>query len=144
MARFLVVDHDHSMVAGLTKLLAYDGHAVSSFTAGASAVEALSREPFDAVVTELTMPHVDGHVVVRAARHHRPHACVIVVSARARENATTLAEAGACIIADKPMAYDEVTEAIAQCRARGGPGSHGRCHLRSSELGAKVIELRRR
>ena len=67
MPRFLVVDDDPSAVTGMTQLLTGDGHEVAPFTGGADAVDALSREPFDAIVTDLEMPHVDGHAVVRAA-----------------------------------------------------------------------------
>jgi CheY-like chemotaxis protein len=144
MARILVVDDDPSNVTALGRLLEDDGHEVAAFTAGAGAVEALSTGSFDAVVTDLEMPHVDGHAVVRTARETHPHACVVVVTAKAHQAWPALVEAGACIIADKPLEYDEVTRAIADCRARGGPGAHGRCHMRSRPHGQQVVPLRRR
>jgi two-component system, NtrC family, response regulator HydG len=106
MPRFLVVDDDPATVNGMSHLLIGDGHTVAPFTGGAEAVEALSRESFDAVVTDLEMPHVDGHAVVRAAREHQPHACLVVATAKAEEEWADLVNAGACIIADKPMEYD--------------------------------------
>jgi DNA-binding NtrC family response regulator len=144
MARFLVVDDDPLSVKALSGLLEGDGHDVAPFTGGAHAVEALARESFDAVVTDLEMPHVDGHAVVRAAREHHPHACVVVVSARAHESWPALVEAGACVIADKPLEYDEVAKALADCRAHGGPGAHGRCHMRARPHGHQVIPVRRK
>jgi DNA-binding response OmpR family regulator len=130
MARFLVIDDDHPTVVAMTRLLSDDGHTVSPFTAGAEAVEALSRESFDAVVTDLEMPHVDGREVVRVTRERVPEACVVVATARAGENERTLLDAGACIVTDKPLDYEAVTKAITECRARGGPAVHGRCHMR--------------
>lgn len=144
MARFLVVDDDQITVHGMTRLLIDDGHEVSPFTAGADAVEALSRESFDAVLTDLEMPHVDGHAVVRVTREHSPRACLVVVTARAEEKGRELADAGACIVVDKPLDLESVTKAISECRARGGPGAHGRCHHRSLSGAPTLTKLRRR
>lgn len=110
MARFLVVDGTHSTVNAMSRLLRDDGHEVIGFTVGADAVDALSREHVDAVVTDLEVPHVDGHEVVRAAREHRPEACLVVSTARANQTVDTLVRAGACIVAE-PLDYAEVTRA---------------------------------
>lgn len=144
MPRFLVVDDDPSAVTGMTQLLTGDGHEVAPFTGGADAVDALSREPFDAIVTDLEMPHVDGHAVVRAARQHQPHACLVVATARAEEKLADLVEAGACIVADKPFEYGAITREVVECRARGGPEGHGRCHMQSRPHGHQLVPLRRR
>ena len=131
MARFLVVDDDHPTVVAVTRLLTDDGHDVSPFTAGEEAVEALAREPFDAVMTDLEMPSVDGHAVVRATRRHLPQACLIVATAKATEHEEALTQAGACIVTDKPLDYEGVTKAIAECHARGGRGLQGGCYMKS-------------
>jgi DNA-binding NtrC family response regulator len=119
MPRFLVVDDDPAAVNGMSYLLVDDGHTVAPFTCGAEAVEALSQDSFDAVVTDLEMPNVDGLAVVRAAREHQPHACLVVATARGPEKWVDLVQAGACIVADKPIEYEAVTTEIAACRARG-------------------------
>ena len=142
MSRFLVVDDDPAHVQGLGLLLEADGHEVTPFTDGGRAVHALSKGSFDAVLTDLDMPGVDGHAVVRATRETQPRACVVVVTARATEEQHTLAQAGACIISDKPINYEGVTQAVADCRLRGGPGAHGQCHMRARRE-EPLISLRR-
>jgi DNA-binding response OmpR family regulator len=144
MPRFLVVDDDPTTVSGMTDLLIGDGHTVAPFHGGGEAVDALSRESFDAIVTDLEMPHVDGHAVLRAARAHQRDACLVVATARAEEKHGDLVDAGACIVSDKPFAYAEVVREIGACRARGGPGPHGRCHMRSLPHGHQLMPLRRR
>jgi two-component system response regulator FlrC len=144
MPKFLVVDDDAATVRGIAALLAVDGHEVVPFTAGADAVEALARDSFDAVVTDLDMPHVDGHEVVRTTRRHQPRACLVVATARAEEKAPELVNAGACIVADKPLEYDEFAKAVTDCRARGGPGAHGKCHMRMRPDADQVLPLGRR
>lgn len=144
VASFLVVDDDPSTVSGLERLLTFDGHDVTPVTSGADAVTALTNQSFDAVVTDLEMPHVDGHEVVKATRKHQPHACVVVASTLADEKCRDLVDAGACIIADKPFEYEEITKAVTECRARGGPGAHGKCHMRSRPEGHRLVSLRRK
>jgi len=142
MASFLVVDNDPATLSGLQRLLSDDGHDVSPFTSGADAVRALSSQPFDAVVTALEMPHVDGHEVVKATRKHQPHACVVVSSTLPEGKSRDLVDAGACVIADKPFEYDEIARVVTECRARGGPGAHGKCHMRSLPEGHRLVSLR--
>lgn len=143
MLRFLVVDDHHSAVKGLTQLLTEDGHAVCPFTGGAEAIDALERQPFDAVVTDFEMPDVDGLAVVRAARVHHPRACLVVVSEMADQHEQALAAAGACIIADKPLDYDAMTRALTECQTRGGPGAHGHCYMTGRLPGPARVRTRR-
>jgi CheY-like chemotaxis protein len=143
MPRFLVVDDDPATLRGMTQLLAGDGHEVSPHSSGAAAVDALARESFDAVVTGLEMPLVDGHAVVRAAREHQPHACLVVTTTQPENACEGLLNAGACFIAEKPLEYEAMTREIATCRARGGPGIGGRCHMRSRHPGHRLVPLRR-
>lgn len=144
MPRFLVVDDDPAAARAMSQLLRQDGHEVVTHTAGADAVDALPDGAFDAVLTDLEMPHVDGHAVVKAAREHQPHACLVVATVRANDEYHRLVDAGACIVADKPFEYDEITHEVHACRARGGPGAHGRCHMRSRPHGHQVVPQRRK
>jgi CheY-like chemotaxis protein len=129
MARFLVVDNEHGTVAALKSLLEVDGHDVDAFTNGSEAVAALMQSPFDAVLTDLAMPHVAGDVVVRAAREHQPGACVFVSTSR--PHLAVLHDA--CHVFDKPLDYEGVLRAVTECRARRGPGRHGGCHMKGSQ-----------
>jgi DNA-binding NtrC family response regulator len=119
MPRFLVVDSDARSVDAMARLLRDDGHEVRAFTQGARALDALTREPFDAVLTDHALPAVDGKEIVCAALVHAPRACVVVVTADAFTD--RLHEAGACIVHEKPVDYDAVISSIDACRARGGP-----------------------
>lgn len=143
MARFLVVDDDHHSVTGMAGLLADDGHEVAPFNTGADAIAALERDSFDAVVTDLEMPHVDGHAVVRATRERHPGACLVVMTTR-HDDTEGLVDAGVCIVADKPLDYEHVAKSVSECRARGGPGLHGHCHMRSRGHGHDNVKLRRK
>jgi CheY-like chemotaxis protein len=143
MSRFLVVDDDRATVVGLTRLLTREGHHVTPFTAGAEAVEAIARESFDVILTDLEMPKVDGLAVVQAARARLPGACLIVVTGRADEHADALRAAGVCIIVDKPMDFAKLTASIEGCRAHQSVAADGACATRPVEGEPALIELRR-
>ena len=46
-------------------------------------MEAIRRDPFDAIITDLRMPKVDGLQVLRAAKDLCPDTAVIMVTAMA-------------------------------------------------------------
>ena len=144
MPRFLVVDHSPIVVDALSRLLRDDGHDVAEYTSASEAVQALRRESFDAVMASFDAPPRGEHDVVRAAREHQPHACLVAATTRPQETSKHLVERGVCIIADKPVEYDAITREVGACRARGGPGLHGRCHMRARPAGEQLIPLRRK
>ena len=74
MSRVLVVDDDPGTVRGMRTLLEMDGFDTFATTSSADALEALGRERFDFVITDLEMPRVHGVEIVRhggGARHER-------------------------------------------------------------------------
>jgi DNA-binding NtrC family response regulator len=144
MPRFLVVDDEAASVNAVGQLLMSDGHEVSLHTDGAGAVDALSGDLYDAVLTDLEMPHVDGHAVVREAGECQPRACLVVATGRANEKVAELLKAGACFVTNKPFDYDAVTKHILECRSTGGPRADGKCHMRSRPAGQRLLPCSRK
>jgi CheY-like chemotaxis protein len=144
MPRFLIVDDDPDVVEATSVLLVAYGHEVASFGSGPEAIDALARERFDVVVTDLEMSHVSGQVVAREARQHQPHACIVVSTGRTDVNDEYLLAAGACVVALKPFDRTKFMKDIEDCRAGGGPGQPGGCPLRSQPKGHDLVPLRRR
>jgi PAS domain S-box-containing protein len=71
--RLLVVDDDPLLLRSIREVLEADGHQVTCADGGRGGLEALRSareraEPFDAVVTDLGMPYVDGRKVAAAAK----------------------------------------------------------------------------
>lgn len=82
MRRVLFVDDDPMLLAGLRNALRryrneWDMTFVCGGREGRAAVEA---ERFDALVSDVRMPDVDGQEVLRAARQHSPDTVRIVLS----------------------------------------------------------------
>ena len=79
--RVLVVDDEREMAEMLADGLCDRGYEA---TAAASSEEALARlgeDAFDALVTDLRMPHVDGLALLAEARRATPDLPVIVMTA---------------------------------------------------------------
>jgi CheY-like chemotaxis protein len=123
MPRVLVVDDHAPTVAGLSALLAREGWEVHAFTAAEAALEAIKCSSFDAVITDLEMPIVNGAEIARATRQHQPRACLVVMSAGARSR-DKFDYGEACIVAQKPLDSGSLVPKLLACHARGNHGSH--------------------
>ncbi len=81
MAKVLVVD-DEPVTRNLVRaILAKDGHEIVMCDGALPAIEVLSLQDFDVIVTDIIMPEHDGFELIQAARNLRPHAQIIVLSA---------------------------------------------------------------
>jgi two-component system response regulator PilR (NtrC family) len=108
-ARVLIVDDEKSMRDLLSITLEKAGYEVAAADGGEAAIEAIRKESFDAIITDLRMPKVDGLQVLRAARDLSPDTAVIVVTAVAStETAVEAMKLGAYDYVTKPFKLDEV------------------------------------
>jgi class 3 adenylate cyclase len=83
MASILLVDDEASARSTMALLLRKRGHQVREADGVAAAIDALDRETFDLVLTDLRMPDGGGLDVLRAARTRRSDASVILLTAYA-------------------------------------------------------------
>ncbi len=108
-ARVLVVDDEKSMRDLLAITLQRAGYEVTVADGGETAIEAIRRDPFDAIITDLRMPKVDGLQVLRSARELSPETAVIMLTAVAStETAVEAMKLGAYDYITKPFKLDEV------------------------------------
>ncbi|HLF47788.1 MAG TPA: sigma-54 dependent transcriptional regulator [Methylomirabilota bacterium] len=108
-ARVLVVDDEKSMRDLLAITLQRAGYDVTVADGGETAIEAIRRDPFDAIITDVRMPKVDGLQVLRSAKDLSPETAVIMVTAVAStETAVEAMKLGAYDYITKPFKLDEV------------------------------------
>jgi two-component system, NtrC family, response regulator PilR len=108
-ARVLIVDDEKSMRDLLTITLEKAGYEVTAADGGEAGIDAVRKETFDAIITDLRMPKVDGLQVLRAAKDLSPETAVIVVTAVAStETAVEAMKLGAYDYVTKPFKLDEV------------------------------------
>jgi two-component system response regulator AtoC len=107
MAKVLLVDDEPGVLYTLREVLDERGDEVVTATSGQEALERL--EGVEAVVTDLSMPGMDGLALLRAVRERDASLPVIVLTAHGSERAAVHAmKAGAHDYLRKPFDIDEV------------------------------------
>jgi DNA-binding NtrC family response regulator len=79
--RILVADAEEGVRTFVAEALEREGHEVVQAADGADALRAAREEPFDVVITDLRMPHMDGMTLVRTLRTEQPDTELIVLTA---------------------------------------------------------------
>ncbi len=89
------------------------GHSVASTSSVSEAKEALAREKFDAVVTDLILPEGDGMEVLQHTKERYPGCEVIVITALDKvDPAVRAIKSGAAEYLVKPVAPEALSHAV--------------------------------
>ena len=78
----LVVEDEPAIRDALVELLFDEGYRVSCAADGQAALDLVSREAPDVIVSDVTMPRVDGVELVHRLRMRGQHVPVVLISAR--------------------------------------------------------------
>jgi len=114
-ARVLVCDDEPAVRFALAEVMTAAGHAVIACASGAEAIGRLGREAVDVIVTDLSMPGIDGMQVLAAARADPSGIPVVMVTARGSERAAVEAmKAGAFDYLAKPFDIEELAATVAR------------------------------
>jgi DNA-binding NtrC family response regulator len=114
MAKILIVDDEAQVRFTLAEVLGDAGHDVVAASGGA---EALTHpdDDLDAVITDLSMPGMDGLQLLAALRARDPALPVMLLTARGSERLAVQAmKAGAYDYLVKPFDIDEIVHATAR------------------------------
>jgi serine phosphatase RsbU (regulator of sigma subunit) len=102
--RVLVVDDDDMIRLAVTQVLRRDGCLCSQAADGLEALEALQDQDFEVLLTDLSMPRMDGLTLLKAAQKVRPHIVTIVLSGMgSRDDVKAALQQGAFDFLDKPI-----------------------------------------
>ena len=108
-ARVLVVDDEEAMAETLAEGLADRGYEAVACASSTEAAERIDTERFDALVTDLRMPSVDGLGLLARSKRAAPDRPVIVMTAYgAIETAVHAIRQGAYHYLTKPFTVDEL------------------------------------
>ncbi|HYG03441.1 MAG TPA: response regulator [Chryseosolibacter sp.] len=115
MNRILVVEDTSELLANLTDVLKMEGYSVKGCRDVKTAMEYLSDELPDLVITDLTMPDTDGFQFISALRASDAfrHLRIAIFSARPRsENIAQAMSLDVMAYIQKPCPPDELVLAI--------------------------------
>ena len=117
--RILVVDDDPVLLRSLRDALEGDGHAIVVASGGQQGIDlmrASDADKFDAVITDLGMPYVDGRQVASAVKTASPSTPVIMLTGWGQR---LVAEgdipAHVDLVLNKPPKLRDLREALARC-----------------------------
>ena len=115
MARILVVEDEPDILDAMAMILERSGHAVAKALDGATAADMHRDAEFDLIVSDLSMPGLDGIELARAVRAgSRCDVPILLVTASATSQDLDLArEAGITAYLGKPYRLAELREQVA-------------------------------
>lgn len=112
MARIVLVDDDQNALDVLRRGLEAEGHSITAISDSREALEILEADPdiFDLLITDISMPDIDGIDLVVGVLAKRPGLPVVMMSGLSDElkRAETLRQASGVRIVAKPLSLEQV------------------------------------
>ncbi len=112
--RVLFVDDEERVLSGLRRMLEpHRNEIICQFvTTGAEALETLDRECFDAIVSDMQMPGMDGATLLKIAQERHPRVVRLVLSAHTELEATMRSVSVSHQFLTKPCPPEHLLETI--------------------------------
>jgi DNA-binding NtrC family response regulator len=108
--KILIVDDEKLMRVSLEDKLTKEGYSVSSLSNAVEGVKLLQSTNYDAVITDLRLPKMDGIDFLREIKKASPDTVVIIMTAYGSiESAVTAMKEGAYDYVTKPFSLEELT-----------------------------------
>lgn len=116
MDKILVVEDDSFFRQMYVDLLKEDGYEVDTVTSGARALELLSANDYQLVITELVIPGMSGIELLTRVKQQMPTVDVVLVTGHANVESAVLAlKSGARDYLLKPFNHEEFKHTVALC-----------------------------
>ena len=111
--RILVLEDNETLALGISHALSSAGFAVDVLNDGLEGRQVLEYEPYDLLVLDLGLPHLDGMDLLKNLRKQRSKLPVLIISARDKLDQKILGlESGADDYLCKPFALEEVVARV--------------------------------
>src|SRR6516225_12282049 len=128
-SKILLIEDDPAIVVTLRRLLAEEGHQVEVENRGDTGLERARSNPFDAVITDMKLPGLNGLELVRELHSSCPRLPIILITAHGTtETAIEATKSGAYDYLLKPFEMPEFIELVEKA-------------LKSSRLMTEAVEL---
>ncbi len=123
MQRILVVDDEAGIRDWLAELLEAGGHQVVTARDGLEAKRLAARQPFDLMITDISMPNEEGLGIIRALRKTHPELKIIAISGGYGEALLDAKLLGAHEALMKPFTADMLLKCISGLSPSDGAGA---------------------
>jgi CheY-like chemotaxis protein len=118
--RILVVDDSRALRELFARLLRSAGAAVAEADTARRALELASGADFDAVLSDLGLPDMGGHLLIERLLAMTPHLYVVVISGGETAELDRARAAGARVVFRKPVEWDQVMTTLREAGRTGG------------------------
>ena len=149
IARILIVDDEAAQMRALCDTLRDQGYDTVGFTSGLAAIDALRKDSFDLLLTDLMMPDLDGISLMRTVQQVDANlVCIIMTGQGTVATAVEAMRVGALDYILKPFKLSAILPVIARAltvkRLRmDNLALEKRVNERTAELEASNAELER-
>jgi two-component system, OmpR family, response regulator MprA len=134
-ARILVVDDEPAVQNALSRAFALERYEVAQAMDGREALERLSAAPYEAVILDISMPHMDGLEVCRRLREGGDRTPVLMLTAREEvDDRVAGLDAGADDYLVKPFALRELMARVRALLRRSGQDDEQEAPLAFEDL----------
>ena len=113
--RILIVDDDSALLQALPQAvqLRMGGVMVETADSGAAALQRIKAEDYDAIVTDIKMPGMDGLALLDEIRARRPDTPTLIITGHGENDLVVRAlRGGACDFIQKPIDRDYFVAAL--------------------------------
>jgi EAL domain-containing protein (putative c-di-GMP-specific phosphodiesterase class I) len=115
MNHLLLADDDAAVLRAYSQILTRAGFTVDTASSGTAALQALAHAHYDAIISDLDMPGLDGLALLRAVRERDLDVPVLLVTGGpALETAVQALEDGAFRYLSKPVEPAQLRAAVAE------------------------------
>ncbi len=114
MKKILIIDDEFEMIQSLKKILSLrDEFSVTTEIDGAQALELVSKNEFDLVISDLKIGHISGIDVAKQILKYYPNTPIIMISGYATiESSTEAIKTGVFDFIEKPFTSGKLFESI--------------------------------
>jgi len=115
MDSILIIDDEKSLLDVLSLMFKKEGYEVKTATSGADALDILTNNAVDLVITDIRMPHLSGMEILKYVKENQSETPVIVITAYGSiQQAVEALKAGALDYIVKPFDIEELKILVAR------------------------------
>ena len=113
--RILVADDEPFIADLLVMILKSKGHSVKTAPDGEAALDAFRSEPFDLIVTDLSMPKIDGLALAKEIKALKPSQIVALLTG---SSDNSLTQANVDYVLAKPVEVEKLMDIVARLESQ--------------------------
>ncbi|OAG27907.1 response regulator [Thermodesulfatator autotrophicus] len=119
--KILIIEDDDNLRTQLAEYLSLKGgYQVEEAEDGLKGLEKLKNEPFDLVITDITMPYISGIGIITILKRENPDIPVVAITGYGAEVENLAQEKEADAVLSKPIETEKMLKLLEGLISKGG------------------------